>query len=121
MPRLDSMTNLGIVIALAARARLYPQEYELLVRLSERTWRMRTNWVVAAHEFGWSQGLSWMDAGERVARAFGLVMHQRDLGHGYVLLPTYVRSTARNVGRRALPKLIGLSRFIPHLEMIRTW
>lgn len=115
------MTNLGIVIALAARARLYPQEYELLVRLSERTWKMRKNWVVLAHEFGWSHGLTWMDDSERVARAFGLVMHSRDQGYGYVLLPTYVRSHARTVGRRALPKLIGLSRFVPNLETIRAW
>lgn len=114
------VSNLGLVIALAARARQFPSEYELIIRIQEAAIYKRSGDITmyaAAINWGADGYMWWTD---HLATIFGLkyVGSQRvALPFGYIRLP----SSQNDPRWRMHKERLYLARYAPDPKVIKGW
>lgn len=110
------MLNLAVAIALSARAKRYPIEFEQLVEFNTMLSRVDGNHlVVIATEVGLRED-TYKRVTEAILKAFPLkkVGYGRpDAPYGYCRLPSYSRAVCPGMRRR-----IGTARFKPDLDLL---
>ena len=112
------MKSLGLVVALCARAGMYPDEYDQMLRIQELTVISKSlDPNVLKSQVG-----DYLRLTHHLSTTFGLRMvggGRRAMPHGYIRLPTSL--AAKAFYPKMAPARIRVSRFEPDLSVIRGW
>lgn len=116
---------IGLSVALAARRAQFPEEFDLLVRLSGSVFRDgKSHWDVYENALP-VKIEDWMTVTNKLVDAFGLrlVGNVRKVRHGYVRLPSGGLLDAYVDSKRGLYReaKIGCARWTFDLAAIRSW